>query len=671
MRQRKVVQWSLAYAAVAWALLQVFGFAVDTFHWPEAAKQVAAILTALGLPVTVTLAWFHGDRGHQRVTRAELALLAALLALGVVGVSHVAREPPASPDARITATGVAPTSAKADRHRVAVLPFANLGGDPANVAFAGGVHDTLITQVAKIPGLSVISRSSVLQFADKQPTIKEVALALGVGAVLEGSVERDGNRLRIQAQLIDADTDAHLWAETYDRTADDLFAVQSEIAQRVAEQLRIHLASNDTQRLVARLTSKPEAYEHYVLGRNFVSQGEWPGAIHEFTTAVTIDPDFAAAHAQLSLSRTWLAFNHPETRAANVALAKAAAEKALALDPTLPEAHLALAIYLYRGQPDIERAAAEFERAVAGLPNDAVAFWNFGNLRRWQGRWDDAEALYGRAAELDPRGMAVEPHILALVSLGRRDEASRAIVAAIAVQPDNAEIAMLPGGLAQNFSCDLATNERVVRRVAARFPQSPEVLHELWFSALQIGDGQAAVDAAERMAKLPGPPDDSLPWRRGLAYRLAGRRADAERSFRDSLQLYLSQIRAVPAGDVRSDALAWAAMLYAMVGDKRHAIAYADRALAALPPSGDAANRTDTEYFSAIALAWAGEPASAVERMRQVLDSPGWPKPAFVWCDPLLAPLRGDARFRKVLAERGADLSIDPYRRETWPKPTS
>jgi hypothetical protein len=110
-------------------------------------------------------------------------------------------------------------------------------------------------------------------------------------------------------------------------------------------------------------------------------------------------------------------------------------------------------------------------------------------------------------------------------------------------------------------------------------------------------------------------------------------------------------------------------MSYAMRGDKREAIAYANRAMAALPPSGDAANRTETAYLSAIALAWAGEPASAIERMRQVLDSPGWPKPAFVWCDPMLAPLRSDARFRKMLAERGADLSIDPYRRETWPKP--
>ncbi len=554
-----------------------------------------------------------------------------------------------------------------DRRRVAILPFTNLGGDPANVAFAGGVHDTLITQVAKIPGLSVISRSSVLQFADKQPTIKDVALALGVGAVLEGSVERDGNRLRIQAQLIDATTDVHLWAETYDRTADDLFAVQSEIAQRVAEQLRIHLASNDAQRLVARLTSKPEAYEHYVLGRNYVSRDEWPEAIHEFTTAVTIDPEFAAAQAQLSLSRTWLGFFQPETRATNVALAKTAAEKALALDPTLPEAHLALAIYLYRGEPDIERAAVEFERAVAGLPNDAIAFRNFAFLRRWQGRWDDAEALFGRAAELDPRGPTVKAHILALVALGRKDEALRATAAGIAAQPDDAELATWPGVIPQNFSCDLVTYERVLRDVVHRFPDAPEALQEQFFYELQIGDGPAAIAAAERLAGLPGPPDDLLPWRRGNAFRAAGRRAEAERNFHEGLQVFLRQIRGIPTRDLPSDKLAVVAMHYAMLGNRREAVDYARQAIAALPPSGDAANRTETLYFSAVALAWAGEPALAVERMRQVLDAPGWPKPAFVWCDPMLAPLRGDARFKKMLAERGADVTINPYKRETWP----
>jgi hypothetical protein len=173
------------------------------------------------------------------------------------------------------------------------------------------------------------------------------------------------------------------------------------------------------------------------------------------------------------------------------------------------------------------------------------------------------------------------------------------------------------------------------------------------------------------MAGLPGPPDDSLPWRRGNAFRIAGRRADAQRNFHDGLQYYLRQIRETAPGDVHSDTLAWAAMHYAMLGDKGHAVEYADRAIKALPPTGDAANRTETTYLSAIALAWAGEPALAVERMRQVLDAPGWPKPGFVWCDPMLAPLRGDARFKKMLAERGADVTINPYKRETWPKPTS
>ena len=234
-----------------------------------------------------------------------MTILIVLLVGGAFAVQHTIRTPIALTSLP-SRTADARPSAPTDRRRIAILPFANLGADPANVAFAGGVHDTLITQIAKIPGLSVISRSSVLQFADKHPTIKEVAIALGVGTVLEGSVERDGNRLRIQAQLIDAATDAHVWAETYDRNADDLFAVQSEIAQAVAEQLRIRLTSHDSQRLVANLTSKPAAYEHYVVGRNFVSHGKWPEAIQEFTAAVTIDPTFAAAHAQLSLSRTWL-----------------------------------------------------------------------------------------------------------------------------------------------------------------------------------------------------------------------------------------------------------------------------------------------------------------------------------------------------------------------------
>lgn len=670
LRHRKVVQWGLAYVAVAWGILQGLEFAVSTFGWLPAITRAAAVAAVAGLPITVVLAWFHGDRGDQRATRVELAILGVLLAGGAFAVQHTIRAPVALTSLPAPTAGTLPSTAP-DRRRIAILPFANLGADPANVAFAGGVHDTLITQIAKIPGLSVISRSSVLQFADKHPTIKEVAIALGVGTVLEGSVERDGHRLRIQAQLIDAATDAHLWAETYDRNADDLFAVQSEIAQAVAEQLRIRLTSDDSQRLAASLTSKPAAYERYAVGRNFVSRGRWPEAIQEFTAAVTVDPDFAAAHAQLSLSRTWLAFLDMRQRKELLPLARAAADRALELDPTLPEAHLALAVYFYRGDQDIDRATSEFERAVAGLPNDAVAHLNFGYLRRWQGRWEEAAALFGRAADLDPRGEAAKPHIMALVTLGRRDEALRAIAAASAAQPDDVDLAIWPGSVAQNFSCDLATTERVLREVATKFPGAPELLHEDWYLALQTGDAAAAVDAVERLSRITGPPDESLPLQRGLAYRLAGRRADAKRNLRESLQSQLRELRRIPAGDLQTDTLSLIALHYALLGDRRLAIEYANRAVALIPPAGDGANRTDVLLTSAAALVQAGDSVAAVDRTRQVLDSPGWAKSGWIWCDPLMAPLRANASFRKMMEEHGADVRIDPYRRETWPRSPS
>jgi tetratricopeptide (TPR) repeat protein len=319
----------------------------------------------------------------------------------------------------------------------------------------------------------------VLQFADKHPTIPEVTSALNVGTVLEGSVEREGDRLRIQAQLIDAATDAHLWAETYDRSAGDLFAVQSEIAQAVAEQLRIHLTGADTQRLTAQLTSNAQAYEHYVLGRNYVGHLEEDTvdkAISELTIATRLDPKFAAAHAYLSMAYTWQGFLATGKQFDSRKSAQEEARHALELDPTLPEGHLAMAVYLYRGAPDIEQAAKEFKIAIGGLPNDAIAYQNFGLLRRYQGRWEEADELFGRAAALDPQGPSVWIHILALIALGREDEAMKALAAASKANPQEVSYVLGMGEVPRVFSCDLASQERAQRDAASRFPESHDLI---------------------------------------------------------------------------------------------------------------------------------------------------------------------------------------------------
>jgi TolB-like protein/Tfp pilus assembly protein PilF len=666
LRRRKVVQWGLAYVAVSWGLVQGIAFAVGTFGWPEPLTRIAAVVAVIGLPVAITLAWFHGDRGEQRVARVELVVLALLLALGTYTVVREARQAPRLAGAARDG-GAAPAHRARDRHRIAILPFDNLGGIATNSAFVGGVHDTLITQVAKVPGLSVISRSSVLQFADRHPTIAEVAAALDVGAVLEGSVEREGDRLRIQAQLIDAGTDVHLWAETYDRRTDDLFAVQSEIARAVAEQLRIRLTGNDGRRIKAALSSSPAAYEHYVLGRNHAGRRAWPEAIRELTAAVTLDPQFAAAYAYLSLAHTWQAFEIPRLRADVLPTARDEASKALSLDPALPESHLAMAVYLYRGEPDIDRAAAEFERAIAGLPNDAAAHLNFGYLRRWQGRWEEAAVLWARAAELDPYGPAVADHVISLVTLGRRDEAARAIDAAAATRPDDVNLALWRGDLALNFSCDLATQQRVIREVTSRFPESPDLLMAQAYFALQTGDAGRAVNQLDRMTEDMSRFD--VYWYRALAYRASGRPGESNTETRKFIQGATRELRDLPQDRQHSDELASVAKHYALLGDSKAAHEYVERSLKALPPTGDAANRADTLYGAAIALAWAGDPQQAVAHLRQLLSAPAWQKPSYLWCDPSLAPLRSDPGFRKLMAEHGADVRIDPLRRETWPKP--
>jgi TolB-like protein/Flp pilus assembly protein TadD len=669
LRRRKVVQWGLGYVAVAWGLLQGLEFAVATFRWPEVLTRVGAVIAVVGIPVTVTLAWYHGDRGEQQFRRIELVILAVIVVAGGFAVRQVALAPPASASVS-AATAVAPTipAAASDRRRLAVLPFENFGNDPANVAFASGVHDTLITQVAKVPGLSVISRSSVLQFEGRHPTIRDVAQALHVGMVLEGSVARDGNRLRIQAQLIDAATDQHLWAETYDRKADDLFAVQTDIAQAVAGQLRIRLTSGDAERLKGSLTSSPAAYDHYVLGRSHAAQGDHEAAIAEFTQAVTLDQNFAAAHAQLSMAYTWLGFLEPERRADSLPLADSEARRALAIDPTLPDAHLAQAVYYYRGVLDIERASREFERAIAGLPNDSQAHLSFGYLRRWQGRWEEGAALFKRAAELDPGGNASTTAAMSLAGLGRREEASAIIAAGLAARPDNTELAVLPGILAGDMDCDLVSTEMNLDDARRRFPNSPDPWGETWFFAWQTGDGPGALAAADRYAAIAGPEDESSIWRRANAELLIGRNAEARSLLRKSLDTYLRREPDVPPGDAKAEQLSWIAMHYSQLNERGKAIEYARRSIREFPEHGAMMQRTNALLFDAIALARAGDMADALPLIRESLELPGPRRAKGFWCDPLVAQFRTDPGFRALIAELGGDVSIDPTRRETWPK---
>jgi adenylate cyclase len=670
LHRRKVVQWALGYVAVAWGLLQGLEFAVSTFDWPILLTRVAAVVAVTGLPLVVNVAWFHGDRGEQKVTRVEALIVVMLLVSGAVGVWRVASAPPAGNVGAATEAALDGVGSQAapDRLRLAVLPFENLGNDPANAAFAGGVHDTLIAQIAKIPGLAVISRSSVMQFDGKHPTIRQVADALGVGSVIEGSIAREGKRVRIQAQLIDAATDSHLWSETYDRTTDDLFAVQSEIALAVADQLRVRLGRESAGRLKAPLTGNPEAYEHYVLGRSYAMRFEYGRAIEEFTMATTLDPGFAAAYAQLGIAYTWVAFTDPRLRGQYLPRARRAVEKAAALDPTLPDSHLARAVFLYRGEPDMEQAAAEFEKALGGSPNDAQALLNFGYLRRWQGRFDEAAALFKRAVALDPAGVAVEAAVRTLTALGRRKEASEVIAAASAARPDSVEPVMLRAILAGDMDCDLRTAELVGDDALRRFPNRPEPWGETWYFAWQTGDTRRSLYAAQRYAALAAPDDDSVTWRLGIARLVAGEVDAGRQLLRQYLAEQLEQAAHAPDPEARANIYGWVALNYSVLEDHPRALDYANRALREMASEVAPMTRQDVWKNVVVVHARAGDTATALRLLKEALAHPALYRASGIWCDPLLDRARRDARFRAGVQELGGNVAIDPFRRETWPR---
>ena len=357
LKQRKLVQWTLAYVAAAFALLQGIDIVAQRFGWPEQTMRFVIIALSVGLFVTLVLAWYHGERGAQRVTGTELLILALLLAIGgglLWRFVSIARGPTEqSGAARTSAESKSEINAKS----VAVLAFANLSDDKGSEYFSDGISEELLTVLQKIPGLHVAARTSAFSFKGKNATAQEIGEKLGVAHLVEGSVRKAGDVVRIAARLTQANTGEEQWSENYTRNLKDVFAVQTELAQTIVEQLRGQLtggAANPTTKAEIQAevraaekggTKNVEAHESYLQGRFFLnrhSEKETDQARAAFERAVELDPKFALAWAGLAQTHVWdcnyateggqKGFN------AHLAAAREAVERALALEPDLPEA---------------------------------------------------------------------------------------------------------------------------------------------------------------------------------------------------------------------------------------------------------------------------------------------------------------------------------------------
>lgn len=440
LKERKIVQWIVAYLAGGWVLVEATSVVVDQFHWPAIIGQAVTVLVFFGFFVTLILAWYHGEKGRQRVSGPELLLVAAvLLAAGGVLTVLPGEEEAAGP------RGPGPISVvDTDRPSIAILPLENMSPDPDDAYFAVGMHEELTTRISQISALFVISRSSVEQFRDpgSRPTAPEIARDLGgIDYLLEGSARIAGGVVRIAVQLIDGTTDGHVWSDTFDGpySVEESIAVQSEIAREIANALQVEVTPDEVDRISGLPTEDLEAYQLYLLGlqRFYARSSEnLREAIQFFEAALQKDSAFAEAWAGLAITWNVVPWYDPIDSREAFARGREAAQRALELNENLAEVHTALGGQALFDEWNWEKAVAHFSRALELNPNHAQAYHWISTAHRTLGLLDRAIEELEEGIRHNPLGNNFQ-YALAnyLYDAGRIEEALVAYRKAATLEP--------------------------------------------------------------------------------------------------------------------------------------------------------------------------------------------------------------------------------------------
>jgi TolB-like protein len=463
LKQRKLVQWALAYLAAGWALLQALGLAVDSYDWPHDIMRIAFAVIALGFVIALLLAWYHGERGAQRVSGAELLLIALVLAIGGGLLWRHERAAPAqnrSPDATqrnpgrtipdsvaaATSSGlpIAPVAASAPTipipaKSIAVLPFVNMSGDPKNDYFSDGITEEILDALAQVPDLKVAARTSAFAFKGKAEDLRKVGEVLDVATVLEGSVQKSGDEVRITAQLIDTRSGYHLWSEKYDRKLTSIFAVEDEISKAIADKLKVQLAEGSGSTLVAQKTVDPRGHDFYLRGLTLLAARSVGEAVGVFQQAVAIDPNYAQAWAALAEAQALLPGYGPASAQVAYADSLASAQRALTLNPDTALAFVAQGM-VYGNQMRWADADRALRRALALAPGDAEALNQYAQFLDGAGQLEPALVELDRALQRDPlSGISAAIRVQLRLRLHRDDAATAAsqIGAIVAAHPES------------------------------------------------------------------------------------------------------------------------------------------------------------------------------------------------------------------------------------------
>jgi len=640
LKRRKVYRVAVAYIVGAWVLVQVVTQVFPYFDVPTWEIRIVILALCLGFPVAVVLAWVF-DITPSGIKRTEEA------PSGALGTAH--------------ATTTTPEKS------IAVLPFENLSDDRENTFFAEGVHDDILSSLARIADLKVISRTSVQQYRTGARNLREIGEALGVAHVLEGTVRRSGNRVRVNAQLINARTDAHVWAETFDRELTDLFAIQTELAESIVRALRANLSPSEMAGLSVPPTRDLQAYDLYIRARELF---RWSGmgdphengekALPLLEQALARDPSFAQAHYLVSRVHGELFWFGYDKSAARIAKAKEAAETALRLRPDLGEGHLALAFYHYYSRRDYEAAIRELTLAQRALPNESDVASALGVIERRRGRWEEAILHLERARQLDPRNISALWNLFeTLAFLRRYRDAEPLLLEAAEIAPQAHMIPIARADLALRERGDTKPLRDALRQVPKDFDPGGAITTIAVRVALMERDYDEAVRALGTCSECKyndiglcghvGALDDyTVPrdWYVGLIARGQGKEEEAKRAFVAAREAVLAEAVESP-NDAKI--LVMRGLISAMLGRTGEALVAGRRAAELLPISADAIDGPLIATNLAAIYAQLGHRDEALETLESAASQTAGPTPGTLRAEPQWDPLREDPRFQKLL----------------------
>ncbi|HEY2044992.1 MAG TPA: tetratricopeptide repeat protein [Candidatus Udaeobacter sp.] len=658
LQRRKVYRVAAAYVVAAGFLIQMASAAFPAWELPNWTLRLVIVLLLIGFPIAIILAWAYditpqGIQGTPQTPGAHRRRNLILLIASAVIIS-------ASAGFFLLPRAI---WQKVDKS-VAVLPFQNLSNDPANAYFGDGIQEEILTRLTKIGDLKVISRTSTQGYQSDPSNLAEIAKQLGVANILEGSVQKAGNQVRVNVHLVNVQTGSQLWAETYDRKLSDIFSVESEIAKGIAESLQAKLTGREEQALAAEPTNNPQAYDAYLRGLAFEARSNYSSdalfkAIEYYDLAVRLDPNFALAWARLSGVHALLYSNRRDTTTARRDAAKEALENAQKLQPNSPETLLFTGYYQYWVSQDYALAKATFGRVSKMLPSNSEILYALGAIARNEGHWDESIAYWERGLALNPRNTALLTEVaFTYAALRQFPTAEKLYDRALDILPNELSLMALKASIYQAegnlqeaakllVQVNAETNSDVAVRIKLtqwRLERNTERLRQIqtretrlqFTSGIEKGSKQVGLALAQRIAG-----DTALA------------KADAEqgRSTLESLK------KDQPDNAFVAAALAVA---YAILDEKDPALNEAQRATTLLPSNKDSLSGPAFEENLALVEMMIGENSRAIATLTRLLQTPygGWLysptpiTPALLRLDPIWDPLRSEPVFQKLCEEK-------------------